>query len=89
MRLSSAIDPRSDAFRANAAAMAVLVADLKVQAEAASLGGGKESRARHVSRGKLLPRDRIEALGGHIEIESRKTGTRLDASFPTSNGSHG
>jgi 3-methylcrotonyl-CoA carboxylase beta subunit len=62
MRLSSAIDPRSDAFRANAAAMAVLVADLKVQAEAASLGGGEASRARHVSRGKLLPRDRIEAL---------------------------
>src|SRR6202043_925020 len=27
-----------------------------------SLGGGEASRTRHVSRGKLLPRDRIEAL---------------------------
>jgi signal transduction histidine kinase len=33
-------------------------------------------------------RDRVEALGGHVEIESRQSGTRLDASLPTSNGSH-
>jgi len=33
-------------------------------------------------------RDRIEALGGHVEIDSRQSGTRLDASLPTSNGSH-
>jgi signal transduction histidine kinase len=32
-------------------------------------------------------RDRIEALGGHVEIESRQSGTRLGASLPTSNGS--
>jgi signal transduction histidine kinase len=34
-------------------------------------------------------RDRVEALGGHLHIESPDSGTRLDASFPTSNGSHG
>ncbi len=33
-------------------------------------------------------RDRVEALGGSVEIESRQSGTRLDASLPTSNGSH-
>jgi signal transduction histidine kinase len=33
-------------------------------------------------------RDRIEALGGHIEVESRQSGTRLHASLPASNGSH-
>jgi signal transduction histidine kinase len=33
-------------------------------------------------------RDRVEALGGHVEIDSRNSGTRLDASLPTSNGSH-
>lgn len=33
-------------------------------------------------------RDRVEALGGHVEIDSQRSGTRLDASFPTSNGSH-
>jgi signal transduction histidine kinase len=33
-------------------------------------------------------RDRIEALGGHIEVESRQSGTRLHASLPAANGSH-
>ena len=33
-------------------------------------------------------RDRIEALGGHIEVESRPSGTRLHASLPAWNGSH-
>ena len=37
----------------------------------------------------LVARDRVEALGGHLHIESQDSGTRLDASFPTSNGSHG
>ena len=62
MRLSSELDPRSDAFRANAAAMAEIVADLKAQAATTALGGGEASRARHVARGKLLPRERVEAL---------------------------
>jgi 3-methylcrotonyl-CoA carboxylase beta subunit len=62
MRLSSELDPRSDAFRANAAAMDAIVADLKAKVAAVALGGGEASRTRHVARGKLLPRDRIEAL---------------------------
>ena len=33
-------------------------------------------------------RDRIEALGGRVEIESRESGTRLAAALPTANGSH-
>ena len=33
-------------------------------------------------------RDRIEALGGHVEIVSQGSGTRLDASLPALNGSH-
>ena len=33
-------------------------------------------------------RDRVEALGGNVQVESRQSGTRLDASLPTSNGSH-
>ena len=33
-------------------------------------------------------RDRIEALGGHVEIDSHGSGTRLDASLPALNGSH-
>ena len=31
-------------------------------AEAAAMGGGEKSRARHVSRGKMLPRDRVANL---------------------------
>ena len=62
MRLASTLDPRTPEFRANAAAMAEIVADLRAKAAAIALGGGTTSRNRHVARGKLLPRDRIEAL---------------------------
>jgi 3-methylcrotonyl-CoA carboxylase beta subunit len=60
--LDSALDTRSPAFRANAAAMAALVADLRRTADATRQGGGEAARARHLARGKLLPRDRIRAL---------------------------
>jgi 3-methylcrotonyl-CoA carboxylase beta subunit len=39
-----------------------LVADLQDKLAAARLGGSARSRARHVERGKLLPRDRVDAL---------------------------
>ena len=60
--LKSRIDPRSDEFRANAAALRALVEDLRAQAARVALGGGEASRARHTSRGKLLPRDRVDHL---------------------------
>jgi 3-methylcrotonyl-CoA carboxylase beta subunit len=60
--IETIIDRRAAGFLANAEAMAALVSDLRGLAETVSLGGGKASRNRHVSRGKLLPRDRIEAL---------------------------
>ena len=62
MRLASDIDPRSDAFRANQAAMADIVSDLRAKAAIIAAGGGEVARRRHLSRGKLLPRQRIEAL---------------------------
>jgi 3-methylcrotonyl-CoA carboxylase beta subunit len=62
MILPSLADPRGAEFRANAAAMAELVADLRAQVARAALGGGAPARKRHQDRGKLLPRDRIEAL---------------------------
>ena len=46
----------------NAAAMRALVSDLRAKVSQAMLGGGEKARARHVSRGKLLPRDRISQL---------------------------
>jgi len=39
-----------------------LVADLRARLAAAALGGPPKARERHVARGKLLPRDRVECL---------------------------
>jgi 3-methylcrotonyl-CoA carboxylase beta subunit len=60
--IESVVDRRAPGFQANAEAMEALVADLRRLSEAVVLGGGKASRDRHVSRGKLLPRDRIQKL---------------------------
>ncbi|MBV9521268.1 MAG: methylcrotonoyl-CoA carboxylase [Alphaproteobacteria bacterium] len=60
--IQSALDARSDLFRGNAEAMRRLVADLREKVATIRQGGGAASRARHVARGKLLPRDRIRTL---------------------------
>jgi 3-methylcrotonyl-CoA carboxylase beta subunit len=60
--LSSQVDTRSDTFKRNAEAMGALVADLRSRTEKVRLGGGEDSRKRHVARGKLLPRERVRAL---------------------------
>ena len=60
--LDTAADPNSAGFRANAEAMSALVDDLRALAGKISEGGGEASRRRHVSRGKLLPRDRVHNL---------------------------
>ncbi|WP_242355139.1 MULTISPECIES: carboxyl transferase domain-containing protein [unclassified Anaeromyxobacter] len=60
--LESAVDPRSAEFRRNAEAMRGLVADLREKVAAVEQGGGERARARHVERGKLLPRERIRQL---------------------------
>ena len=60
--LATTADPRSDAFRTNAAAMAALVAQLRATVEKVREGGGEVARKRHLDRGKLLPRERIRTL---------------------------
>jgi 3-methylcrotonyl-CoA carboxylase beta subunit len=60
--LATALEPRSDAFRANAAAMRALVADLREKSAAIAEGGDEASRHRHQARGKLLARERIRLL---------------------------
>ncbi len=55
-------DPRSAEFRDNAAQFAALVGDLRSRLAANALGGDEEARRRHTDRGKLLARDRVEAL---------------------------
>ncbi|WP_410538449.1 carboxyl transferase domain-containing protein [Streptomyces sp. KL2] len=60
--LVSAVDPASEAARANEAAHRELAARLREKLAAARLGGGERARARHTARGKLLPRDRVDTL---------------------------
>jgi 3-methylcrotonyl-CoA carboxylase beta subunit len=60
--LRSTSDPSSERFRTNDAGHRALVAELKDRLAMAALGGPESSRARHVERGKLLPRDRLDTL---------------------------
>ena len=58
----SKLNARSSDFLANAAAMRAVVDDLRAKVEQAALGGPEAARAKHVARGKLLPRKRVEML---------------------------
>jgi 3-methylcrotonyl-CoA carboxylase beta subunit len=60
--LQSAIDTASDGFAAQAAEMQALVETLQAKRAEAALGGPEKSRARHLKRGKLLPRERVLRL---------------------------
>ena len=60
--LHSKLNPRSEDFRANASAMRALVEDLNRQLARIAEGGGAAARAKHLGRGKLLPRERVERL---------------------------
>ncbi|GAA2090009.1 carboxyl transferase domain-containing protein [Streptomyces albiaxialis] len=61
-RLKTAVDPASEAARAHEAAHRELAATLREKLARARLGGGERARARHTARGKLLPRERVDAL---------------------------
>jgi 3-methylcrotonyl-CoA carboxylase beta subunit len=60
--LKSSVDLASPNFARNAAHMRALVADLRKTAAAAMEGGPKAAREKHLARGKLLPRDRVNRL---------------------------
>jgi 3-methylcrotonyl-CoA carboxylase beta subunit len=60
--LSTLADPDSEAYRTNADHNLALVTELRRHIASAALGGSTASRERHVSRGKLLPRDRVHRL---------------------------
>jgi 3-methylcrotonyl-CoA carboxylase beta subunit len=60
--IGSAIDTASKEFRASAAAMHALVAELERQRAVAAEGGPPRARERHLARGKLLPRERVMTL---------------------------
>ncbi|WP_153504224.1 carboxyl transferase domain-containing protein [Cumulibacter manganitolerans] len=60
-RLTSQLDATSEQFRANAAHQRGLVERLRADIAAAD-GGSPASKERHIGRGKLLPRDRVNHL---------------------------
>ncbi|MHA3104869.1 carboxyl transferase domain-containing protein [Acinetobacter sp. ANC 3791] len=61
-QLKSKINIRSEDFKINQQAMQTLVDDLKSVTQHIALGGGEVAREKHLARGKLLPRERIDHL---------------------------
>ena len=62
MKLASTLIPASDQAKANRAAHLAALTEVREAAERAAAGGGGTSRDRHLSRGKMLPRDRVAGL---------------------------
>ena len=62
MRLKSSALPSSEGFAANRAAHLEALREIAEAAELAAEGGGARARERHLSRGKMLPRERVAGL---------------------------
>jgi acetyl-CoA carboxylase carboxyltransferase component len=60
--LRSALVPTSEEYRANRAASLAVLAEMEQQLDLARAGGGPKYAERHRSRGRLLPRERVELL---------------------------
>jgi 3-methylcrotonyl-CoA carboxylase beta subunit len=61
-RLQTAIDTAGDEYRTRAAHNRALAEKLRADVAEAAKGGSEKHRKRHVERGKLLPRERVERL---------------------------
>jgi acetyl-CoA carboxylase carboxyltransferase component len=60
--LRSRVDNRSESFKENRVANLASLEKLQAKLAKARAGGGEKYVARHLARGKLLPRDRVERL---------------------------
>ena len=60
--LTSNISTGSAEFKANVSSMAEQMEIAREAAAMAAAGGGERSKERHLARGKLLPRDRVQTL---------------------------
>ncbi|EPE08432.1 methylcrotonoyl- carboxylase subunit beta [Ophiostoma piceae UAMH 11346] len=61
-RIPSNVDQSSDVFQENVVLMNEAIERLDRLTRAAQVGGSEKARAKHISRGKMLPRDRVAAL---------------------------
>ncbi|MEZ5649069.1 MAG: carboxyl transferase domain-containing protein [Burkholderiaceae bacterium] len=85
-RLQSKAQPRTSEFKANHAFHEQLLDTVREAALAASAGGGAKARERHLSRGKLLPRDRVanllDAGAPFLEIGATAAHAMYDGAAP-------
>ena len=60
--IRSTVDPQAESYQANYAANSSAVLKLRSELERSTRGGGEQYVKRHLARGRLLPRERIEML---------------------------
>src|SRR5579864_9325388 len=83
--IRTTIDRTSEAYQSNYAAMQAAVERLKTELGRSRQGGGPKYNERHVQRGKLLPRERVELLldeGSHFLEIAPLAGIGLDDETP-------
>jgi 3-methylcrotonyl-CoA carboxylase beta subunit len=85
-RIESKIATESDEFRTRAGHNRALAEKLRSDVAEAAQGGPEKHRKRHVERGKLLPRDRVERLldpgSPFLEIGQLAAGDMYDGQVP-------
>src|SRR5580765_7362703 len=88
--LRSALDPASESFAANAAALRAQVDELRARTRAISergAAGDERSIARHRERGKMPVRERVERLidpgSAFLELSALAAGGLYDGEAPT------
>ena len=86
MKLQSKALPSSESFKTNRAALLDALETARVAADHATQGGNEKSRARHVARGKMLPRDRVSNLldpgSSFLEIGTTAAHEMYDGAAP-------
>ncbi|MFI5271459.1 MAG: acyl-CoA carboxylase subunit beta [Ktedonobacterales bacterium] len=91
--IASDIHTKSAEFRENHAAMATLVEEFHARQAQARQGGSERARTRHVERGKLLPRERVELLldpgAPFLELSTLAAWGMYDDESPAGSGING
>jgi acyl-CoA carboxylase subunit beta len=83
--LRTTIDRESRSYRTNYAAMQSAVERLHAELKRSTEGGGEKYVKRHIERGKLLPRDRVEMLldeGSYFLEIAPLAGNGMENEFP-------
>src|SRR5258708_23761658 len=91
--LPTAVDPSSVEFRENYTANRALVEELAARQAHVRQGGSERARRRHVERGKLLPRERVELLldpgAPFLELSTLAAWGMYDDESPGASGING